>query len=644
MPMLEAPLIAQALRLALAAWLAFALASGLGIDHAFWATMPVWVIAQPLRGMVFERALWRMVGTVLGGGLGLGLLALSPDPWLTALVMALLLGFGGAAMHLWQGVRSYFPMQSAITIAVVVVPAMRAPQAGMDLALDRLACTLIGALSVTLIVGLFTPRAKRGDFQTEVLAFSDRVLEAALLALHGGSIDRPGLYRQAARLEGRARQMAAGSLRGYRAMAELDAVIAASLSLLGAASSLGAPDLAAIGQGGLGQGGDDPHADLARATALLQALIQGTRPGGDLLGPLNPAPAFAGRPLARLQQGARGLCRARAVLAQGAKKADAGRDTAAEAGDSLLAQAPLLAPPRDSLRARRVAAVVGFGSLIGSAALLLTGSFAAEITVLSVVIFALILGATPLPQDFAPRMAIGVLVGVLAGLLYRLGLQPHIGSWLGLVAGLAPFMLLGALGRVHPRFSVYAVEANLCFMLASHAGGAPAPLGAVLWEAFWLLSGTLAMVACYWLLPRPGAQQIARCRARLWRDLRLLVARPPLSPARWGAIAGRRVMTLAIDLDKVGAALPDDVLALVELGHGVNDLRARHCLASGHEPGPLDRDLAALLRPPADAAALRAQIWAMDRQAAGEGAAGEGAAGVGAFAARRAGAGAALAP
>ncbi|WP_420342316.1 hypothetical protein [Paenirhodobacter sp.] len=36
-----------AFRLGLAAWGAFAVASGLGIDHAFWASMPVWVVAQP---------------------------------------------------------------------------------------------------------------------------------------------------------------------------------------------------------------------------------------------------------------------------------------------------------------------------------------------------------------------------------------------------------------------------------------------------------------------------------------------------------------------------------------------------------------------------------------------------------------------
>ena len=64
----------RAATLAAAAWLAFAIASLLHVEHAFWAAMPTWVLAQSSRGLVIERALFRLLGTLIGAGLGLCIL------------------------------------------------------------------------------------------------------------------------------------------------------------------------------------------------------------------------------------------------------------------------------------------------------------------------------------------------------------------------------------------------------------------------------------------------------------------------------------------------------------------------------------------------------------------------------------------
>ncbi|WP_367176936.1 FUSC family protein [Donghicola sp.] len=68
--------------------MSFVVATALGVDHAFWAAMPVWVVAQPWRGVTMERALWRLVGTIVGGTAGLALLAVSPSPWVTGIGMS----------------------------------------------------------------------------------------------------------------------------------------------------------------------------------------------------------------------------------------------------------------------------------------------------------------------------------------------------------------------------------------------------------------------------------------------------------------------------------------------------------------------------------------------------------------------------
>lgn len=68
---LDRPALLHGLNMALAAGLSFAIAVLLSVDNPFWAAMPVWVLSQPYRGLVYERALWRIVGTLAGAGLGL---------------------------------------------------------------------------------------------------------------------------------------------------------------------------------------------------------------------------------------------------------------------------------------------------------------------------------------------------------------------------------------------------------------------------------------------------------------------------------------------------------------------------------------------------------------------------------------------
>ncbi|MBT9384425.1 FUSC family protein [Pseudooceanicola sp. CBS1P-1] len=488
----------NALRLGLAAWTAFAVASGLGIDHAFWASMPVWVVAQPWRGVLLERALWRVLGTIAGGGLGLALLALSPAPLVTALVMAALLGGFAAALHLWQGVRSYLPLMSAITIAVVVIPAMNDPGAGLGLAVDRLWCTLIGGLSVAVIVGLFTPPADGAGFRDEALALAARVAQTAR-ALQAGAPAALGEDLHAlADLEGRARLMAAGTRHGYRQLQRIDALVAAGLALLQAGAARPQP-----------ASGD--RARLMRAEARLEEACAALR---------DPRPGRLSRHIP---------------------------------------------PPRNPERAAAMALMAVLASLAGSVAILLTDSIAAELTAFSMAIFALVLGSVPLPQAMAPKLVVGAVSGVLFGALYRLGVQPHVGDWGSLVLTLAPFVALGALARVHRRTAVFALDANMCFMLASQAGEPAIPAGGVAVISVCMALGTALMVLSFLLLPRPGAGTLRRAEAALQRDLSALQRRGA-PPEAWEAASGRRLLTLALELNKTGGQLPQQILDRIEAG------------------------------------------------------------------------------
>ncbi|SOC15858.1 uncharacterized membrane protein YccC [Rhodobacter sp. JA431] len=527
--------LGQALRLGLAAWTAFAVATALGIEHAFWASMPVWVVAQPWRGVVFERALWRLLGTLIGGGIGLVLLTLSPTPWVTAVVMAALLALGGALTHLWQGVRNYLPMMTALTIGVVVIPALLDPSGGFDLAMDRLACTFIGGVSVALIVGLFTPKADSAGFRAEGAALAQRFPEVARLLLD----TRVPTTRKdevvaevihlGAELETKARLVAAGSREGYRRMAALDAILAAGLALLEAAT------------------------EAARNFPTREAAqrLLSDEPGTGPLPETGPLPRLS-----------RSLAALGAAIDELQSTAPSGRDL------------PRLAPPANPTLALRGAVVAALASFAGSAMQILVGGFAMELTAFSMAIFALVMGSLPQPKLIAPKMAVGVVIGAVTGAAYRIGLQPHLTGWLDLVITILPFIAVGAIARAYPRTAIYALDYNMCFMLASQAGAAPALTPDVIQSAIAMTVGTLAIVVCYVALPRPGPALIGRTEARLAADLELIAKRSePISAQRWTAIWGRRVVTLAIELEKAGEALPRRVLRLASAGHAAIDNR-----------------------------------------------------------------------
>lgn len=181
----------QALQLFTAAAISLVVAVQLGLHNPFWAAMPVWVVAQPYREDLLLRALLRAAGTVFGAALGWGALMLLPDAGSRIVVLALAVGAGAAAAY-WIGTAySYGVLLAAITVAVVLVPAMDHAVDAAALARDRVWCTLIGVVAVTAVTFLFTPRRAEPMPPRQPVAFRLVALRGAIAAgaaLLGGLI------------------------------------------------------------------------------------------------------------------------------------------------------------------------------------------------------------------------------------------------------------------------------------------------------------------------------------------------------------------------------------------------------------------------------------------------------------------------
>ncbi|WP_156454373.1 hypothetical protein [Lampropedia cohaerens] len=82
-------------------------------------------------------------------------------------------------------------------------------------------------------------------------------------------------------------------------------------------------------------------------------------------------------------------------------------------------------------------------------------------------------------------------------------------------------------------------------MLASQAGELPRPAGAVMVDSVFMALGTIVMVWCYMLLPRPSRKLVAVTAEHLLKDIEQMSRRPSIANERWNSMAGRQLLTLA---------------------------------------------------------------------------------------------------
>ena len=154
------PHIPRALRLFIAAYAALVLAYLLGLHNPYWAAMPVFVVMQPNRQDLLLRGVFRMVGTLIGGGIGLAALLYIDNPHLIAAVLVVVVALS-ASIAYWIGtIYAYATMLVGITCVVIIIPGLSGHAEPVPLAVDRVWCTLIGVVAVTLTTFFSTPPRK----------------------------------------------------------------------------------------------------------------------------------------------------------------------------------------------------------------------------------------------------------------------------------------------------------------------------------------------------------------------------------------------------------------------------------------------------------------------------------------------------
>ncbi len=135
------------------------LASRLGLSRPFWAMMTSYVVASPMAGTVRSKALYRVLGTILGCTATLLIVpALANAPELLTLALALWVGGCLYLSLLDRSPSSYVFMLAGYTAALIGFPNVQTPQTLFDNATLRVEEIMIGILCATVVHSVVFPK------------------------------------------------------------------------------------------------------------------------------------------------------------------------------------------------------------------------------------------------------------------------------------------------------------------------------------------------------------------------------------------------------------------------------------------------------------------------------------------------------
>jgi uncharacterized membrane protein YccC len=148
-----------ALRTVSAGLIALLVAYALKLDHPQWAMMTVFIVAQPVAGMVLAKGFYRLLGTLAGGLAAVGITFLSgANPWVLVTILALWIGICTLVSSLLRNPEAYGAALAGYTAMIISLPALGQPHIVVDLAIARCAEIVLGIVCAGVTSRLILPK------------------------------------------------------------------------------------------------------------------------------------------------------------------------------------------------------------------------------------------------------------------------------------------------------------------------------------------------------------------------------------------------------------------------------------------------------------------------------------------------------
>lgn len=148
-----------ALRTVSAGLIALLAAYALKLDHPQWAMMTVFIVAQPVAGMVLAKGFYRLLGTLVGGVAAIGITTVfGTNPWVLVTVLAVWIGICTFVSSLLRNPEAYGAALAGYTAMIIGLPAFGQPHLVVDLAIARCAEIVLGIVCAGLTSRLILPK------------------------------------------------------------------------------------------------------------------------------------------------------------------------------------------------------------------------------------------------------------------------------------------------------------------------------------------------------------------------------------------------------------------------------------------------------------------------------------------------------
>jgi uncharacterized membrane protein YccC len=122
------------------------------------AAVTVMIVANPSRGGIVSKGVWRIFGTMTGAIAAIVILACFPQqPLMFIVAFAVWLGVCTFASSMFRHFRAYAAVLSGYTVAIIAVGAINDPSNVLNFALSRLAVVTLGVVSSTIVTMVFQP-------------------------------------------------------------------------------------------------------------------------------------------------------------------------------------------------------------------------------------------------------------------------------------------------------------------------------------------------------------------------------------------------------------------------------------------------------------------------------------------------------
>lgn len=183
-----------AIKTLLGGGLALWLALRWGLEQPAWALMTAFIVAQPLSGMVLQKGLARILGTLVGTIMSVVFMGLfAQTPWLFLLALALWLGLCTASSTLLRSAWSYSFVLAGYTVAIIALPAISHPLTVFDQAVARCTEISLGIICATASSALLWPMRVERQLADQARTAWQSGLQAARATLAGDALARKGL-------------------------------------------------------------------------------------------------------------------------------------------------------------------------------------------------------------------------------------------------------------------------------------------------------------------------------------------------------------------------------------------------------------------------------------------------------------------